>query len=117
MMRSYLVKTFVLLFVVLVASGCTGGGSGTTVAPALSTSSSEDSTTTLFSITGNELDNSSGTSNEFVALEVPSGEGVARVHNPEPASMILFGLGALGLLRRKKIAAKQQNLKEKGGVK
>lgn len=97
-MRTHLCRALLLLFVVAAVSGCTGGGGGGSTTSALSTS--QDVSLSAFS------------------GEVPSsGEEVALVHNPEPASMILFGLGALGLLRRKKIAVNQQNLKEEGGVK
>jgi PEP-CTERM motif len=82
---------FVLgLTVMVLASGCKGTGSG------------------LFGFLGFGGDSSeivvAGSENADVAFEQSLSQSVATVHNPEPTSLALFGLGLAGLAssRRKR---------------
>jgi hypothetical protein len=97
---------YILVFALLfLAAGCNGGGSGTD-STGLSGISSDTSMTMMSSFSAPTDDTFGATDTSEGSGTETSGEGVARVHNPEPASMVLFGLGALALLRRKKISAK-----------
>jgi hypothetical protein len=121
-----MIKLLVIVFSALLLSGClSGGGGGVSGGSSSLVGSSEDSGG--FKVTSESLGDSGGSLYTFVNLEPPvtffldggsspldgssddSGGGdlggsSQPLVNPEPASMILLGLGVLGMavLKRKK---------------
>ena len=95
----------------LLSTGCLGGGGGNSgLFSALSdffggSSSSSSNVDILGSLPDDG--GTDGSSLEFASLRVAGGDDVpdvATIHNPEPASMMLFGSGLAGaaLLRRRR---------------
>lgn len=110
-MSSYLGRALVLFFVVLAISGCNSSGMaektfGTFMAEA---SSEQKEAVDTFMAEENLSFDEDQTLGEIYENASPEEQeemedlaGINTVHNPEPASIMLFGLGALGLLRRRK---------------
>jgi len=85
------------LVLLLLLAGCNSGGMD------LGGGSSSDEPVVLSSLLDNTTSSDLGSGNETTS---GSGDGitVARVHNPEPATMLLWGMGLAGaaLLKRKR---------------
>lgn len=92
-LRSGLGRYALLSALLFLAAGCNGGGG--TSSDGFSAMSSDTTALSSLSVPTEETFGSSSTSES-------SGTEVAQVHNPEPASMALMGLGLLGAAWSKK---------------